>query len=465
MELRSGRASMWLIVACAVIVATVVVSRRVIAYRDAQASQSAHAELVRQQGLARSEGIPLTVAEFIPNPPTTDAENAAPLYHEAAQLLIAVDKKSGLWRKFDPYHLDKPEILAAEPAFLAQAAPALAIVKKAAKRTKCDLKLSYTEGGLAFPVFAEFKFLTKVAVGEAELEDHDGHPVQALETVAKTAPMCGHLAQSHILIAGFVNAAMDAIFTRAISDILGRHGRDLGVAEAARRAVAALGPMPNLVRIQEGENLGLLDALGPKNFQYAVGNGADSHTDSDDPSATPEEFAEAKAMKHVTELATRPGVADRWRALEIESTREVVALLKTVGHDWLGSEAAANVICENLTKPTDDAHAWMRFTGSWPWAQALDMFALQLSNRRVLTQAAAALEILSQTGELPTKLPLAGEAARDPLGKGSLHYKHSAGGFTIYGVGPHGIDHGGIPRSQATKGQAYDIVFTYPAKR
>ena len=460
-----AQTSVWcIVVAGAVAVSGFIAFQKASRSKDIQAAQSAHAELVRQQELARSEGIPVTVAEFIPKPPTTDAENAAPLYHQAVQLLVAVNKQRSLEKPFNPFNLDTPETVANHRVYLEKARPALALVEKAARRPKCDLKLTYTEGGFAFPAFAQFKFLTSSAVGQAELEAYDGRPVQALQSIASYAPLCGHLAQSPTMTAALVETAVSAMFTRAIGDILGRHGRELGVAEAARRAVAALGPMPDLVRIQEGENLGRLDALGPKNFQDAVGNGADSRADSADPNATPEELAEAKAMKHITELAKRPGVADRWRALEIESTRKEVALLKSVGDDWLGSETTASAIDENLTKPTDDAHAWMQFAGPPPWAQALDQIALRLSSRRVLTQAAAALEILSRTGKLPASLPLTGEAARDPLGKGALHYKLTTKGFTVYGVGAHGVDHGGKPRDPKLPTADCDVVFTYPAK-
>jgi len=448
MELRSGRASIWFLIGCAVIASAVFVSRRVIASRDAQ---SAHAELVRQQALARSEGISLTVAEFIPHPPTTDAENAAPLYHQAAQLLIAANKESGLSQKFDTYHFEKPETLAADRAYLELAEPALVIAEKGARRPKCDPHPSYVVDYFNPAPNSEFKLLAKTAVGRAELEARDGHAVEALETIGKFAPLSGHVAQSRTMIDALVHAAVDDIFASEIRKILRDHGVEPRVAAQAVLALKALGPMPALVPMAEAENLITLDALKPEHLKQ--------------PEVTEGGPEEDKDTKRMLKLAKLPGLPDRWRALQIETTRRFVTLFKTYAGDWRDLEVKSDSLTAELDKPADNIHGWRAAMGGGPpWTGILDIMALELSNRRVLTQAAAALDILSRTGKLPANLPLTGEAARDPLGKGALHYKLSAKGFTIYGVGPHGVDHGGKPRDPKLIPADYDVVFIYPDK-
>jgi len=127
-------------------------------------------------------------------------------------------------------------------------------------------------------------------------------------------------------------------------------------------------------------------------------------------------------------------------------------------------ENKAEALTKELAKPIDDGHAWMESSGATPWSLALDMLAQRLSNRRVLSQSAVALELLNSTGKLPAKLPLTGDTALDPLGMGPLHYQVSKNGFTVYGVGAGGVDHRGRSRDERLSFDDYDVVFTYPAK-
>jgi len=428
-----------------------VAQRTFAAARAALAARPGHAALARQQDLARAEGIPLSPEEFAPNAPAPDAENAAPLYRQAAALSRRIDRKDHLLQHFDPFHFDSAQSVEANRRYLRQAQPVLDLVATAAKRPNCELNSESSSTEVDYAAFADFNLIARVAAGQAELDAHDGHPAKALEAVATFAPLCGHLAQTHTIIAAALQGGVDTTFTRVIGDILGHHGGEAGVAVAADKALKALGPMPDLVRMAEEENLLSLEVLGPEYME--------SHT-------KPGAEAGAKPIvKHIIELARRPGMVDHWRAVQIEATRRQVELFKSSIGDGRDLRKKSDALNAELSQPNDDAHAWRRFAGALDWSGTIDELARRIEERRVLEAAAKVLDQSIQAGASTGSkgalhLPETLTESTDHLGSGALHYKRTGNGFNIYGD----IEHDEQLRSPKMHRAGYDVAFTYPAK-
>ncbi len=261
--------------------------------------------------------------------------------------------------------------------------------------------------------------------------------------------MCGHLGQTHTMIAALVETAVEGILTREVNSILSQFGPQPGVAKAAAEALRGLDYRPDLIRMAEAENLLQMNA-----FSDDITKGPEPKDEGDE---------EERAMAAVLRIGRKPGVLDRWRAVQIESERRYVELFRQPATTWLDLENRTVALDRELLKPADDAHAWRIYVGGDTWPAALDTMGLVVSTHRVLAQAAAEFEH-ARSGSYTPGLPLTGEAARDPMGKGDYHYAVTSKGFKIYGCGPYGVDHGGKARGNQAGTVEYDIVFEFPKK-
>lgn len=63
-----------------------------------------------------------------------------------------------------------------------------------------------------------------------------------------------------------------------------------------------------------------------------------------------------------------------------------------------------------------------------------------LASYRILEQSVGVLEFRERNGTLPLELPLSGSSSVDPFGGKNLRYEAKAGVFTIWSVGPDGLD-------------------------
>lgn len=84
-------------------------------------------------------------------------------------------------------------------------------------------------------------------------------------------------------------------------------------------------------------------------------------------------------------------------------------------------------------------------------------FAIQLANIRILREVLSAVLTKRTLGDYPQSLPITSAGGNDPFLPGKLlQYRREGAGFSVYSVGPDGLDQGG--------NRLLDIVQTVPVK-
>jgi hypothetical protein len=414
---------------------------------DARAKTRAHQAYTEQLQLAQSENIPTTFFDLVKSVPAET--DAAPLYCAAWQQMFALHLRS------DPVLLN-PEKTAQARKFVTLAAPGFALLDKAVALPQCRLAVADPYDTLASPALQHLGYLAKASVCEAELMAKDGHAVDALKLLGRRQMICTHLAQTPTSEGLFILPFCQDVFLRSIARILDAYGREPGVAQAASQAIQAVNPLPELVNEEEAMLVFELLLLSPKYL-------SDPPDDDPAPNTTPEIDPDITDTLRNFRLITKPGMRDRWRAVEIHYYRDLVAASRTGAATPVQLETTLNAISSSMSSAPDDDHAFARIVpDNDTYSQLYDYEVRSQSMSRVLRQACTTLEAWNATGKVPTALPGAGVEATDPFTNQPLHYSSTAAGFKIYGVGAQGVDHGGVLLKAPKDTMQSDVVFEFP---
>jgi hypothetical protein len=405
-----------------------------------------HQAYEQQLQLAKNEGIPTTFAELVKRVPA--AKDAAPIYQAAWKQMFALHLGA------DPVLLH-PEMAAEARKFVTEAAPGFALLDKAVALPGCNLATEPVDR-LSFPVFERLRYLEKASVCEAELMAKGGHAVEALKLLGRRQMICTHLAQTPSTMTMLILVGLRADFQHSIARILDAYGREPGVARAASRAIQAVDPRLELVKVEEGELVSQLTTMSPKNLPSERDNTAGT-----DSTGTPD--PEVAEIRRVNRLSFKPGMVDSWRAVQIHLSRDLIAATRKGAPTPVRLETSLNAISTSASSAPGDDHAWARaMTADDTDSKVYDFTVRIESVNRVMLQACKTLEAWNATGKVPKALRRAGVESTDPFTNRPFHYSSTASGFKIYGVGAQGVDHGGVPRSAVKSADDCDEVFEYP---
>ena len=384
----------------------------------------ASASLPDQRAAARREGVPIEWDDLRRlAPPVAEADNAAPFYARAFATFRSVGNLKGV--KADDLIAEivngtaKPADVAHLRAELAKVAPALAEAREGSLKPGFSFDRRWELGSaLTFPEYSDGRGLCRALVLRAMLAKDPASAADDLETAAR---MRAHLGSEPVLIAALVGNGIENDVHRGIRAVARRGG---AWTAAVRPALEALGPIPSLRRTLAAEPaFGAhfaeeLQRLGPNNFA------------SVDNEPTPLAFRFVRF---------RP-VRDAYQARVLEYWRNAWRKLPQDPTDARGARDALQM----PSPESGPSYAMLEFV-----LPVFDRFA-ETNERseadRRLTRAA--LDLWS--GRTPT-------LAKDPFGGGPLRLKRTGADWTLYSVGPNGVDDGGRMRAKSSDVR-YDIV-------
>lgn len=381
------------------------------------------ADLERQRSAARREGVPTEwndVRRLTPAVP--DGENAAILYTAAFEGLKGA---KGL-NEFGNDRLlravaagnAKPEELAAARKRLLADAPLLEEAKSASHRREIAFDHKWEQGfALSFPEFASFRTLGRALVLRAMLAQD---PASAADDLRAAARMRAHVASEPVLIASLVGNGLEGDVHRAIRH-LARRGGFWPVALAP--VLDDLGPIPALRRTLASE------AVAGMRFDKELGDNDPAAFSGMDGSQAPV----------VLRLIKVPVVRDAAMSRVYEYWRGVWAKLPGDPADFRAARTA-------LAVPRGQGPSYVLLEFLLPVFEGFTEVNARSEADRRLTREALALwkgETLRPEG--------------DPFGRGPLRLRREGKRWTLYSVGPNGVDDGGKPRAKNVD-RDYDLV-------
>jgi hypothetical protein len=216
-----------------------------IAHRFEKEYAPVAATLPAELAAARKEGLPTIPEALRPDPPVSDAENAAPLYRS----LNAIYKQRGKAEQdadglFVSSVLKKTSRTEADRQamrdFLNRHAEELKIAEQAGAKPRCDFAHDWNLG--METRFAEGPLLRDAArllAVHALLCSDENQPVPALHDIALGAQIGRHAASDPTIIAALVGSAIEAIMHRQFVAILQRHGANPDILPAAKATLGA----------------------------------------------------------------------------------------------------------------------------------------------------------------------------------------------------------------------------------
>lgn len=391
----------------------------------------ASADLEHQRQAAKREGVPTEWDDLRRlSPAVPEADNAATFYRRGFAEIHAGSGFQGISDALLDAVIDgkaKPDDLARARKTLQEDARGLAFVIQGSERKALSFDRQWELGPrLIFPEFSDERNAARMLVLRAVLMDD---PAAAGRDLGAAARLAAHAGSEPIIISAFVGSSTEVSVEKGIRHLAKRGG---AWTTAANSALDAFGPLPDPHRFLAGEvvmgrhvasdlgNLGLRD-LG----MMSEGEGS-----------LPFAFRFAKFKV----------VRDAFEAREIEYWRKLYAALPADPLDWRQATRAAA-----LPYPKGPSGALVQMLS--PFLETVGNLAAQVEAERRLTRAALDLEEGRQA-PLPA----------DPFGAGPLHVRREAKGWTLWSVGPDGVDQNGRPRGRHDE-SAYDLVVSIPEKR
>ena len=179
--------------------------------------------LNRELAAIRAKGEPLKYLEMAP-PPVPDAQNAAPLYREAAQ---ARQFKQNEEREVADSLREKPQKTSPSQArireILGRNQKALALAREAAARPLCRFDSSWEDKlpfAILYPQYGEMRSLARLLCVQALQDARDGNGAAALENIQAAYRMGDHTTSDANFISFLVSRAINAIVDKALARVL-----------------------------------------------------------------------------------------------------------------------------------------------------------------------------------------------------------------------------------------------------
>lgn len=371
---------------------------------------------------ARREGVPVDYDQLrAMNSPVKPEENGSvPLERGFAGLeaahVRASDKLLGdlLLGAADPKDVAKAE------EDLAKVAASLTEIARGAARPNLVFERDWEKGAaLTFPEYTNVRTASKLLCIRALLATDPKDAIADLRTAAR---LRAKFTNEPVLIGGLTAQAIEADVHRTVRELARRSPANAG---ALLPILDDLGPLPDLHRVLAGESA--MEA----NLTKEIGRYGIKAFVSMDGQGVPPSFR----------LLGFGPARDAFQARIIEYWRNVYAKLPKDPIDYVGNAKALDMSVAEHGGPSYDL---LRFV-SPVFSGVTKLAAEDEANRRITRTAIELWE-----GKNP-RLPA------DPFSRSSLKLKRSGSDWTLYSVGPDGIDDGGKPRGRTMTG-GYDLV-------
>lgn len=399
--------------------------------------QSTHDQFVAAVADLRDAGVPTTLREIYPEPPTGE-QNAEPLYAKMAVSAFAQtdDESQGV-------NVLGPNPTASDwdraRSFLTKQTDLLALAHQAAAMPVCldpGRAKAKDPAAILFPEFGPMRRAARIIAIESLVMARDGKPIDALRNAQIGFRIADHAYANPTLIGWLVGAVVDSITIRSIENIMAGEQGSAAVVSAADQAIAegwhphsmatALGGevvcgLGEIQNMRSAPSMPTRDEIGDSNEQYA----AAFKRATASPAAW-SSFLDANGVrlagiyKEVIADAALP-----YPAASIDMTKLQDELAADNGDDAV----LAHIMCPS-------------------YAQAVNKVAQLSASVAVARSEAAVFQWKIAHGQYPGNLQQAMESVPvDPFDLNPIRYRPDGGGFVLYSVGQSGKYAGGSDHS------------------
>ena len=397
----------------------------------------------------RAAGLPWQANDMDPQPPVTEAENAAPLFLQAIKALdgrgfsvatmkLAAPARAGRFAEI--YGLLKP--FASE----------MTLAAKAAERPRLEFKRDWDQGaGLLFPELAFFKYFDKAFCARAEAEAAAERDTSCLGDLRTALRLTGLLRSEPMLLGMLTWMSCTTIFDRAVEQAA-YFMRDRPASLAALGNMLAFQPAPDLQHALRGE--AYMGVVTFRNLDHTQIRQLSGDTSAPPDTGPPRPLVRTGLPKGQIERA--------WATVHLELWTRVARVLAEHPGDPFATIREFDRINDDL-----DRHPSVSNMLELIMFPMINNIWIPVKKDRALHRALQALietmEIRATTGQYPRRLSEVPGTWIDPFTNTPLKYKLTAVGVRIYSVGVELRDHGGVAQSEVPEGsKAYDIIAACP---
>jgi hypothetical protein len=398
----------------------------------------------------KAAGLPTRGVDLQP-PPVPEAENAAPLYAKAADM---VEPEGGGGIPPPDAYTARPPLTQADlealTDFVGHFPEASALVREATGRSKCRFDTDWSDPAAAlFPHLNGVRVVAQFTAAEAMVQSHRGEQARAVDRLRMGFVLSRHVSSEACLLDVLMGCAMDAMMLRAADDVV----RQRPVPPREARAFAE-----ELVRLDYSEWM-----TRAMRAERVVGISMFRHLRAGDRDYVGLLPSPERALWWVHSRAFPAWrCADELYYLDAMDDCQRVAALT-------GKQRAADPAVQRLARPYPRCPLWAIASGvaSTPSYGAFRRADVAAAGRGLLA-AALGLEVYRrQYGRYPRQLAglraIRWPMAKDVLSNEDFVYRRTEGGFLLYSIGPDLIDNGGHPVSDMAKvwdEKNVDIVWT-----
>jgi len=396
----------------------------------------------------KAAGFPTRGADLQP-PPVPEAENAAPLYLKAADLVEP--KGGGGLKPPDAYSakgLPSPADLKALAEFVSHFGEAADLVREATQRPKCRFDTDWSDPPAAlFPHLARMRAVARFTAAEAMVESYRGHQAEAVDRLRMGFVASRHASSEACLITVLVGCAIDAITFRAVDYAMAERPVPPREARALAEELPRLDYAEWMNRAMRTERV-----LGISVFDHA------------------------RAGNYSVMGPTTGIVQGVWwlhsRAFPVWRAEDELHYLKTMDESarltsMSPQERAADPTARAVLASHPPHWALVSSMVLPVFVRAFEKADVAAARRSLLATALGVETYRQQHGQYPAQLAnlqrIDWPATKDLFSDADLVYRRSGSGFVLYSVGPDLTDNGGKPPSDIAKiGEEanVDIVWT-----
>lgn len=440
---RKPRRWLWLLV----LVPVLIVGLGFLAFAMLAARFSRYAALAdalpAEMAAARRDGLPLGPADLRPNPPVPPSQNAAPLYRQITSLVKARAREEG-----DAYsnYLKGPRDSATTSrvkVLLAEWAEPLRLSELAAKRPHCDFKRPWEQGpAVMFPEFAAMRGVARALAARAIIENAEGHPLQALETVRTIACISRHAGEDPIVIGMLVQIALQSIGERPFDEVVCTHLDDPAVATKARSVLREFDPPADLEYSLRGEVVVCRVSMGIVRNQ-------------------PNELERFVGYKPPNG-GIRREMTDAWEANMLRYWRRAFSALRETEHDGLARSRRLKALGAEWESHEKEPGYEMSAILMPIYANAQDKALGEAARKNLREGLLRIADFHRRFHRFPTASESVPLLPQDPFANAPMKYRPTSDGFALYSIGENLRDDGGNDRPAKKGDPAPDIVIRVP---
>jgi hypothetical protein len=393
---------------------------------------------------ARKEGLPLEPKDLRPDPPVPDSQNAAPIYKQITATL-GKDKNNGKSEFADYVKGTRgPTQEKRVRHILRDRTNLLLLTERATGLPRCDFARPWEQGAdLLLPEYAAMREIARMLAGRAILENADGQPLAALDTIAEGMRVAKHAGEDPVTIAALVQIAIMGIMDRPFREIVSSHIDDPTILDKALVVMKGFPPAPDMETAFRGEVV----------FCRVTVNQLRKN---------PSAFS-LPLKREFTDTGLGRDVIDACEARVLSLWRRNYSMLRATRNDTLDRYRQLEVIGNELEhlngKPTYELADIL-----FPVLSQAQSAVLRTETHGRLR---ALLISLARYHERHRKFPdalsdVSSNPPFDPFTNKPLIYRRIPTGFILYSVGENFKDDGGKSKKLNKDDKDMDIVVEYP---